>query len=98
MKRFILTLFLISLSSGAIAHDRHYHRHNHRLYDRSMYWIVPTMAGVVVGTVVTRNYYHEPIYTPPPVYVERRRIEPQCSGWREIQQEDGTITRERYCY
>lgn len=99
VKNLIAVFFLLVLSAEASAHDRYHFRHNHRIYDRSMHWIVPAMAGVVVGTVISRHPGSvEPIYIPPPVYVERRRVEPQCSGWREIQIENGEIVRERYCY
>jgi hypothetical protein len=98
MKKLIVALLLVFYSAGVFAHDRYRNRHSHRIYDRSVHWIVPAMAGVVVGTVIHRHPGSvEPIYVPPPVYVERRSVEPQCSEWREIQQDDGTIIRERYC-
>jgi len=52
-------------------------------------WVVPMVIGGVVGYGVARAQQ--------PYYTEQVQVVPQCSPWREIQQPDGTIVRERVC-
>jgi hypothetical protein len=47
------------------------------------------VIGGVVGYGVARAQQ--------PYYTEQVQVVPQCSPWREIQQPDGTIVRERVC-
>jgi hypothetical protein len=96
MKKLILAICLV-MSSSAWAYDRHHihyqHRHHHHHHNNSAQWAVPLIAGVVIGAVVARQHTQQPA----PVVVEQVRVVPRCSDWREYEQWDGTVIRERIC-
>lgn len=77
-------------------HHHHYHRrhwhHDHR-------WVAPLIIGGVATYALTRP---DPvIIREQPVIVEQQPLDivpgTNCTPWKEIQQPDGTIVRERTC-
>ena len=66
-------------------------------------WVVPMVVGGVVGYAVghaqqpTVVVQPTPQVVPQPYYTEQVQVVPQCGPWREIQQQDGTVVRERVC-
>lgn len=106
MKTFITALLaglFLTVSTAVTAaprHHGHHHFHNrhhfHHFPNRHWHphwgWIVP---GAIIGGATV--YYLERPWTriePVPNIVEQQTV---CSEWREIQQPDGTILRERLC-
>jgi len=60
-------------------------------------WIAPLIIGGIAGAVIANQNQ------PQPVVVQREQVivqQPQtiCTDWKEIQQYDGQIYRERNCY
>ena len=101
MKKLLLSLALVSASLPALAqHYGYWHRHGH--WNHRGDWVAPLIIGGVVGAVIANNRQQETIVLQnppmiiqnPPVYVQRQTV---CTEWREIQNPDGTIYRERTC-
>ena len=87
-------------ASPAIVHIHHGHRHwnHHRhapviVHRHSNDWVAPMIGGVILGAVINEaaDRRRENRVSPPNTPVT-------CTEWREIQQADGTIARERTCY
>jgi len=87
-------------ATGVPPHHRHIpQRHHHGD------WVTPMIIGGVIGYAITRSY--DPVVVQqPPVIVQQPPVifnppvainSPVCSPWIEIQQADGTITRQRTC-
>lgn len=79
----------------------HMHRHFHRappvVVYRDYNWVAPVVGGVILGAVI--NEAARPRVVEQPVIVQPvQPTQPVCTEWREIQQADGTIARERTCY
>lgn len=102
MKR-LIALILLTLSMSAMAQHRPYlhHGHGHRHHGGSGNWIPVLIGGAIVGAAIANS--KEPVvlqpqptivYQNPPVYVQRQTV---CTEWREIQNPDGIIYRERTC-
>ena len=96
MKKFMLALMLmISVPVMAQHHHGHGHGFRHNNWHGNSNWVAPAIIGGVVTYVLTRP-------TPQPVVIEQQPIILQqqtvCSSWKELQQADGTILRERTCY
>lgn len=97
MKKLLLSLMLM-IALPAMA--QHHHGRNHWPHRPHVYhghghnWIVPALVG---GTVVYLATRPEPktVIVEQPVVIQK---ESTCSAWREIQQPDGSIIRERTCY
>ena len=76
---------------------QHYHGHGirHGGYYRGGpgfgWWVAPVVTGVI-GYEIAKQ---QQVIVQQPVYVQRQ---PVCTEWKEIQQPDGTIYRERSCY
>lgn len=74
-------------------HHRHapviIHRHN---YD----WVAHVIGGVIIGAAI--NEISRPHVVERPVVIQPSTNAVSCTEWREIQQPDGTIARERTCY
>jgi len=93
MKKFMLALMLMISVPAMAQHHGHGLRHHH-WHGGANNWMAPAIIGGVVTYVLTRP-------TPQPVVIEQPIILQQqtvCSSWREVQQQDGTILRERTCY
>ena len=83
MKKILAILLLTAAGSAMAQHHGHFHRHWHPNYG----WVFPTIIGGVVGYEIARQQQ--------PVIVQQPPV--NCSAWREIQQSDGVIVRERIC-
>ena len=93
-------MLLIATAASAQWHPREartYYVHNDN-------WVAPLIFGGIAGALITREVQQQPVIVqqqpvivqqPPQVFVQR---EPVCSEWKEIQQPDGRIYRERSCY
>jgi hypothetical protein len=103
MKKIILALSLIAVLGTANAQWHHgHHHHGPRVIYRDSNWVAPLFGGVVLGAVIANSRQPEtvvvqqpPVVVQQPVYVQRQAV---CTEWKEIQQPDGTIYRERSCY
>ena len=106
MKKLLLSLALVSASLPVLAQHyghgiRHHGHHGHWVRSGSDNWIPVLIGGAIVGAAIANS--KEPVVVQPqptivyqqtPVYVQRQ---PVCTEWREIQNSDGTIYRERTC-
>lgn len=85
-------------------HYQHRHSYNHHNYHRHWHnnynWVAPAIIGGAVAYGLTRPYVIEQpvIVQEPPVVYQSEPVYNGCSQWREIQQPNGTIIRERTCY
>ncbi len=111
MKKILASLVFLAMSAPVFAHHsgphhghhiRHGHHWNHHHHQRHWHrdhrWVAPLVIGAGVTYLATRP---APIIVPEPVIVEQPiEVTPSsnCSPWREVQQPDGTIVRERTCY
>ena len=97
MKKILAILLLTAAGAAMAQHHGHFHRHWHPNYG----WVFPTIIGGVVGYEIARQ--QQPVIVQqPPVVVQQQPVIVQqppvnCSAWREIQQSDGVIVRERIC-
>jgi hypothetical protein len=66
-------------------HAPHWRQHNGRWV-----WVIPTIIGGVIGYEIARQ---QPSPVHQPVIVEQIT----CSEWREVQDSNGRIYRERTC-
>lgn len=107
MKKLFITLILACATLPALAQPyhghgiRHHGHHGHWQRGGSGNWIPVLIGGAIVGAAIANS--KEPVvlqpqptivYQNPPVYVQRQTV---CTEWREIQNPDGTIYRERTC-
>ena len=94
MKKFLFFIVASLFSITASAQYMHWHsRHGHYYsHDR---WVAPLIIGGVIGYELNRSRTNTVIVQQPTVIVEQQM---ECTPWKEIQQLDGTITRERTCY
>ena len=105
MKRFLAVLLLTLVTVPAMAQHWHGHgfRHHgqHRYYGGNVNWVAPLIIGGVVGAAIANNRQQETIVLQPPVYVQTPPVYVQrqtvCTEWKEIQNADGVIYRERTC-
>ena len=110
MKKLLTILGLTSVlfSTAAVADPYYGHRgyHGNRgptVIYRDSNWVGPLVGGVLLGAIIADAnkraieeqqrsviiVQQEPIITTPQV---------NCTAWKEIQNGDGTIYRERTCY
>lgn len=100
MKKLLLALSLLIVSFTASAqHFHHHHPHNnwhYRYYHGGPNggWVAPLIIGGVVGAAIANRpvTQTETVIVQQPVIVEQN-----CTAWKEIQGNDGTIYRERTC-
>ena len=108
MKKVLAVLLLTLATVPAMA--QHYHGHgirhhghygHHWRHNGSGNWIPVLIGGAIVGAAIANS--KEPVVVQPqptivyqqtPVYVQRQ---PVCTEWKEIQNPDGVIYRERTC-
>jgi hypothetical protein len=104
MKKIILALSLLAVLGTANAQWHHHHRpyYGPTVIYRDSNWVAPLILGGIAGAVIANSRQPEtvvvqqpPVVVQQPVYVQRQ---PVCTEWKEIQQPDGTIYRERSCY
>jgi hypothetical protein len=96
MKKILITLLLLASTSSFA---QHHHGHHHGYGFRPYSWIGPTIIGGVIGYEIARQ---QPIIIQQPTIVQQQPViiqqSPQvCTDWKEIQQPDGRIYRERTC-
>jgi len=86
----VASLFSITVSAQYMHwHSRHGPHYSH---DR---WVAPLIIGGVIGYELNKSRTNTVIVQQPTVIIEQTM---ECTPWKEIQQYDGTITRERTCY
>jgi hypothetical protein len=101
MKKILIALSLFAVVGTASAQWHHHHRpyYGPTVVYRDN-WVAPLILGGIAGAVIAREsqpviVQQQPVYVQPqPVYVQRQ---PVCTEWKEIQQPDGQIYRERTC-
>ena len=107
MKKVLLVAVTLMSSTMAFAQDCRWgidHRHHNcgpRWEPRTVIverndWIAPLIIGGIAGAVIANQNQQQP------VVVQREQVivqQPQtvCTAWKEIQQPDGQIYRERTC-
>jgi hypothetical protein len=101
MKRIILSMLLLAITGTASAQWRHHHHgHGPTVIYRDSNWVAPLILGGIVGAVIANQQQsvvvqQPPVYVQPqPVFVQRQVV---CTEWKEIQQPDGQVYRERTC-
>ena len=102
MKRFLAVLLLTLATVPSMA--QHWHGHGFRHHGHHGYyyggnggWVAPLIIGGVVGAAIVSRPTTQTetvIVQQPSVIVQRQ---PVCTEWKEIQNSDGTIYRERTC-
>ena len=109
MKKVLAVLLLTLVTAPAMA--QHWHGHGFRHHGHHGYyygggvngkWVAPLIIGGVVGAAIANNRQQETIVIQrppvviqnPPVIIERQTV---CTEWKEIQNADGVIYRERTC-
>lgn len=95
----LLTVLLLTLSASAFAQHHHgWRHHGHYSGPGWGYWVAPLVIGGVVGAAIAKeNQQPQPpviVQQPQPVVIQRQTV---CTEWKEIQNSDGTIYRERTC-
>ena len=106
MKKILASIVLSAIALPAFAHHgghhirhgHHFNHHHHRHWHHNHGWVAPLVIGGAVTYALTRPA--PIIIQEPPIVVEQPiDVVPgtNCTPWREIQQPDGTIVRERTC-
>lgn len=103
MKKILLALGLTIISASASAQMHQQHGLHYRPHYYNYNWVTPMVIGGVVGygiyrwtqpvqPVIVQPYpVYTPVPAPPPVQPAN------CGPWVEIQNADGTVTRQRTC-
>lgn len=98
----VLATFVLALTTAvpAFAHHggphhirpgHHHHRHWHHHHG----WVAPLVIGAGVTYLATRP---DSIVIREPVVIERDPVVTNCTEWREVQDSNGNVYRERTCY
>ncbi len=94
MKKLLLVLALFVAVPAIAQHHGHRNFHHHyKHHGHNNHWIAPLIVGGVVTYALTRPN-QQPVIVEQPVYVQREAV---CTAWKEIQQADGSVVRERTC-
>jgi len=107
MKKLLLVAVTLMVSNMAFAQDCRWgidHRHHNcgpRWEPRTVIverndWIAPLIIGGIAGAVIANQNQQQPVVVQQPqtVIVQTQTV---CTAWKEIQQPDGQIYRERTC-
>jgi hypothetical protein len=94
MKKLLLFIVASLFSITASAQYMHWHSRHGPYYSPDR-WVAPLIIGGVIGYELNKSRTNTVIVQQPTVIVEQQM---ECTPWKEIQQLDGTITRERTCY
>lgn len=106
MKKVLAVLLLTLAAVPAMAQHWHGHgfRHGHHghYYGGGGGWVAPLIIGGVVGAAIANSRETVVVQPQPPVYVQQPQTvviqrQPVCTEWKEIQNSDGVIYRERTC-
>ena len=95
MKKFMLALMLMISGPVMAHHHGHGFRHHHWHGGVNNNWVAPAIIGGVVTYVLTRPAPQPVVIEQQPIILQQQTV---CSSWKELQQQDGTILRERTCY
>jgi len=98
MRKILVALSLLTLTSTAFA--QHYHGHglrHHGHAPRVIYrdnWIAPAVGALIIGAAINEahNRHTQTVVIQPNVQANQ-----VCTPWTETQNPDGTITRTRTC-
>ena len=96
MKKFLLFIVASLFSITASAQYMHWHSRYGPYYEPARSWVGPLIIGGAIGYSINKSQQPNTIIVQQPNIVVEQHME--CTPWREIQQSDGTITRERTCY
>jgi hypothetical protein len=100
MKKLVAILMLALVSSTAMAQHHGYYRHGGGYYRGG--WVAPALIGGVIGYGLSRPYYADPVYVPPPVVYApppvvysqpAPMVQSNCTRYI-IQNEQGQVLRE----
>ena len=94
MKKFMLALMLM-ISVPAMAHHHGHGFRHHHWHGNANNWVAPAIMGGVFTYILTRPTPQPVVIEQQPVFLQQQTV---CSSWKEVQQYDGTILRERTCY
>jgi hypothetical protein len=101
MKKIILSMLLLVVAGTASAQWHHNHHRGPQVVYRDSNWIAPLIIGGIVGSVIANNNQQPVIVQQQPIYVQPQSVIVQrqtvCTEWKEIQQPDGQVYRERTC-
>lgn len=99
MKKVLAGLIFLATILPAAAQHRHHghnihrhHGHHHHWHHRN-HWVAPLVIGAGVTYLATRP---APVIIQEPVIIEREPT--NCTEWREVQDSNGNVYRERTCY
>ena len=93
----LLTVLLLTLSASAFAQHHHgWRHHGHYSGPGFGYWVAPLVIGGVVGAAIARENQQPPVIVQQAqsVIIQHQSV---CTEWKEIQQPDGQVYRERTC-
>ena len=107
MKKLLLVALTLMVSTMAFAQDCRWglnHRHHNcgpRWEPRTVIverndWVAPLIIGGIAGAVIANQNQQQPVVVQQPQTVIVQ-TQPVCTAWKEIQQPDGQIYRERTC-
>lgn len=107
MKKVLAVAILTLATLPAIAQWHHGHHGHHGGYrgPAVVYrdnWIAPLIFGGIAGAIIAREtapvvVQQPPVYVqqqPQPLIIQRQSV---CTEWKEIQNSEGVIYRERTC-
>jgi len=98
MKKLLIIITLLFSATASAQHIHWQSRYAPYYSGGGGGWIAPVIIGGVIGYSINRAQQPNTIMiyqSQPGVTVENNM---ECSAWRETQQPDGTIKRERICY
>lgn len=98
MKKLALVLGLICVTNVAMADGYRHHGHH------GGNWVAPIIIGGVIGYEISRHNQPQPVIVQQPVYVQQVPVPApyvvqyqNCTVWREIVNQNGTVTQTRTC-
>jgi hypothetical protein len=105
MKKLLLVAVTLMVSTVSFAQDCRWglnHRHHNcgpRWEPRTVIverndWVAPLIIGGIAGAVIANANQQPVVQQPQTVIVQTQTV---CTAWKEIQQPDGQIYRERTC-
>ena len=98
MKKILIALSLLAVTGSAMAQHYHGNGFRHPGYYRGPgygWWVAPVVTGVIGYEIAKQQ---QVIVQQPPVIIQQQPVLSQnCTEWKEIQNPDGKIYRERTC-